>query len=260
MVNRKVDLLNWGNVLTYVLVVIVNALAGSTTLIGGKVTADISDANFTLVTPAGYVFSIWGVIYVLLGAFVIYQLLPANRTKYFQKQVSWLFIASNLLNVLWLFAWQYEQLVLSVLIMLLLLVSLIMIYLRINDGREKGSLGEKLAVRLPFSVYLGWITIATIANISAMLVSINWDGFGIGPEIWAAVVILVALLIAVLMAMTRRDIAYELVIIWAFIGIAMNQISQIVIALSLLTVAVSAVVLIAAIYYHQRHPFGRYSK
>ena len=181
-------LLNLSNFVAFVLVVIVNGLAGSTTLIGGQATADVSDANPTLITPAGYVFAIWGVIYLLLAVFVIYQMLPSQQTKVFQKQIGWLFVLSSILNIVWLFTWQYEQLLLSVLIMFLLLGTLIAIYLRLDVGRAKVGMAERLAVHVPFSTYLGWITIASIANVASTLVSIDWDGFGIAPETWAIII------------------------------------------------------------------------
>ncbi|HVO77732.1 MAG TPA: TspO/MBR family protein, partial [Methanomassiliicoccales archaeon] len=177
----------------------------------------------TLLTPAGYVFAIWGVIYVLLGAFVVYQALPRNHEKPFHDEIGWLFVLSCLFNVLWIFAWQHLYLSLSVLLIVGLLVSLILIYLRLDIGRRKVDRGERVAVHLPFSVYLGWITIATVADISVTLVSLNWDGSGIGLETWAVIVFLLILVIAMLVAFLRRDVAYELVVIWAFVGIAVNQ-------------------------------------
>jgi hypothetical protein len=244
MVATRPSLLNWSNILAYVLVLIVNGLAGSTTLIGGKVTAEISNANPTLITPAGYVFAIWGVIYVLLGVFVVYQALPQGRSGRFQERIGWLFVLSSVLNSLWLFAWQYEYLVVSVPLMLLLLGSLILIYVRLDIGRTKVGWVERITVHLPFSVYLGWITIATIANISVYLVSVGWDGFGISPEIWAALIVIIATIIASLVAITRRDIAFELVIVWAFVGIAVNQGgTPIVVFMTLAGAAVSALVL-----------------
>jgi benzodiazapine receptor len=130
---------------------------------------------------------------------------------------------SSLLNIIWLFLWQYEYLIFSVVLMFLLLASLILIYLRLDIVRSKVTTREKLAVHLPFSVYLGWITIASIANVSVFLVSENWDGFGIGAETWATLIIIVALVITLLVLATRRDIAYGLVIVWALFGIAVNQ-------------------------------------
>jgi len=215
--------LKWINIIAFVLTVIVNGLAGSTTILGGKFTAEISDANPTLITPAGYVFSIWGVIYLLLGVFVVFQALPNQQGQAFQKKIGWLFALSSLLNIVWLFLWQYEYLVFSVVLMFLLLATLILIYLRLDIGRSDVRMREKLAVHLPFSVYLGWITIASIANVSLFLVSENWDGFGIGAETWATLIIIVALVIALLVLVTRRDIAYGLVVVWALFGIAVNQ-------------------------------------
>ncbi len=108
------SLLKVTNIIAFVLTVAVNGLAGSTTVLGGKNTAQISDANPTLITPAGYVFSIWGVIYILLGVFVVYQALPNQQGKDFQKRIGWLFVLSSIVNIAWLFLWQFELLTLSV--------------------------------------------------------------------------------------------------------------------------------------------------
>jgi benzodiazapine receptor len=223
MSSSNSTLLKGMNIIAFVLTVLVNGLAGSTTLIGGKSTADISDMYPTLITPAGYVFSIWGIIYILLGIFVVFQALPSEKGKGYQNRIGWLFVLSSLLNIFWLFLWQYEYLSLSVVLMFLLLATLIAIYLRLNIGKSAASLREKLAVHLPFSVYLGWITIASIANVAAFLVSENWDGFGINQETWATLIIIVALLITLLVIVTRRDVTYGLVIIWALVGIAVKQ-------------------------------------
>ena len=247
------SILRWSNIVAFVLVVIVNGIAGSTTLIGGRNTAAVSNANPTLITPAGYTFAIWGVIYVLLGIFVIYQALPSTRLQTFHQKVGWLFVLSSVFNILWIFAWQNESLPISVVLIFLLLASLILIYLRLDIGRSKASRNERLAVHLPFSVYLGWITIASIADVAATLVSINWNGFGISPETWAILVILVALVIASLVAYIRKDIAYELVIIWAFLGIAVNQGGhQTIQGLLLASIVVVIIVLVASIFYAGR--------
>ena len=216
-------LLKWINVVAFALTVLVNGLAGGTTILGGKLTAEVSDANPTLITPAGYVFSIWGVIYILLGIFVIFQALPSQKGKEYHGKIGWLFALSSLLNIAWLFLWQFEYLSLSVVLMFLLLTTLIATYLRLNIGKSGVTLRDKLAVHVPFSVYLGWITIASIANVSVTLVSVGWDGFGISQETWAFLIILIALLIALLVIATRKDIAYGLVVIWALLGIAAKQ-------------------------------------
>ena len=221
-VNNPV-LLKWSNIIAFVFTVIVNSLAGSTTLIGGVNTAQISDSNLTLITPAGYVFSIWGIIYVLLGIFVIFQALPSQKEKEYTKKVGWLFVLSSIINIAWLFLWQFEYLIFSVALIFMLLATLIAIYLRLDIGKSKVELREKIAVHLPFSTYLGWITIASIANVATALVSINWNGLGINPETWASLIIIIALLLSLIVLATRKDVAYGLVIVWAFIGISVAQ-------------------------------------
>jgi len=214
--------LRWANVAAFIVTLIVNALA-STAVLNGISTGSISDKYLTLVTPAGYVFSIWSVIYILLFVFVAFQALSSQKDKPFQKQVGALFLFSCFFNIAWIFLWQYEYITLSVPLMFALLASLIAIYLRLNVGKANVPTREKLCVHLAFSVYLGWITIASIADVAAALVSVSWDGFGISYETWALLVIAVALIIALLVTFTRRDVGYDLVIIWALVGIAVKQ-------------------------------------
>jgi hypothetical protein len=214
--------LKWLNIIAFVAVVMVNSLAGSTTIIGGQDTAQVSDENFTLITPAGYTFAIWGIIYTLLGLFVIYQALPGDKGETAEK-VGWFFVLSCVANICWLFLWQFEYLAASVVLMFLLFASLLTVYLRLGISKSSVSWRERIAVRAPFGVYIGWITIASIANVAAALVSVGWDGFGLGAETWGILVIVIALLITTLVVLTRRDVAYGLVIIWALIGISANQ-------------------------------------
>ncbi len=217
------DRLRWLNIVAFVAMVVVNGLAGSTVIIGGKNTAQISDTNPTLITPAGYVFSIWGVIYILLGIFVFYQARSNQQAKELRVKVSYLFIASSILNIAWLFLWHFEHLTFSVIVIFLFLAILIAIYLRLEIGKSAVSLHEKIAFHLPFSVYLGWITIASIANVAITLVSLNWDGFGVSQETWALFILTLTLAITLLIIATRKDVAYGLVIIWALLGIAARQ-------------------------------------
>jgi benzodiazapine receptor len=201
----------------------VNSLAGATTLLNGRTTGSVSDSYPTLITPQGFTFSIWSVIYVLLGAFVVYQVLGRNRDKSFHEKISFFFILGCILNVSWIFLWQYGLFGYTVLFIFGLLASLIAIYLRLNICRAVVPLGERIFVQLPFSVYLGWITVATIANVAVALTAANWDRFGIAASTWAALVISVALLITLIVIVTRRDVAYSLVIIWALYGIMSKQ-------------------------------------
>lgn len=248
MQNISVKMLKPANIIFYVLTIIVNSLAGGTTLIGGKVTAAVSDANPTLITPAGYVFSIWSIIYILLGAFVIYQALPSRSNRGLTERIGWLFVLSSIINIVWLLFWQFEYLTVSVVLMFLLLASLIAIYIRLGIGKTKVNLDDRLAVHLPFSVYLGWITVASIANVATTLVSLNWDGLGISAETWGILVVAVAVMITALMLYTRKDVAYSLVIIWALVGIAVKQSgNQTIVMLTEISAVIVAIILLTTI-------------
>jgi benzodiazapine receptor len=243
----KGNFLRWANIVAFILTLIVNGLS-NTTLIGGKTTAEVSNSYPTLITPAGYVFSIWGIIYVLLGVFLVYQALPSQKDKPFQKQVSVLFILTSVFNIVWLFFWQNELLPVSVAVIITFLASLIAIYLRLNIGKSNVSLKEKLCVHVPFSVYLGWVTIATIANISVTLVSVGWDGFGISLQTWAILVLALAVILDLAVIATRRDIAYSFVFIWALVGIGVNQAANpSIVLVSEIAVVIIAVALVITI-------------
>jgi hypothetical protein len=122
-----------------------------------------------------------------------------------------------------LFCWHYNYFGLSVLVMLTLVGLLIASYVALNVGTNRVSKAERWCVDIPFGVYLGWISVAAIANIADWLYYVNWDGFGLDPQLWAVIMLAVALLLGVLMALTRRDAGYLLVFVWAFAGIAVKQ-------------------------------------
>jgi benzodiazapine receptor len=232
------------NIVAFMCTIVVNALAGSTTLLNGKTSGEISDLYPTLITPAGFTFSIWGIIYTLLLVFTIYQMLPRNRERPFLCQISILFALSGMLNIAWLFLWHYELITYSVVLMFTLLSALVAIYIRLDIGKSEASLWEKMCVHLPFSVYLGWITVASIANVAAGLTAVGWDGGGIGQVNWAVLVIVVALLITLITIATRKDVAYSLVIVWALVGIMSKQIENQTVVL---TAEVSIVVILITI-------------
>lgn len=214
------------NIVAFVGTVVVNILA-NTLPIAGKTTGELSDLYPNLFVPAGFTFAIWGVIYILLALFVIYQaldILKLNKNPVVEKIGVW-FILASLANMAWIFAWHYEQVFLSLLVMLVLLISLLRIYLRLGIGVSKVSKDEKYFVHLPFSVYLGWITVATVANVTAFLVDINWGRFGLSEVTWTVVVIVVATLITLKMLQKHGDIFYSLVVIWAFVGILAKRLS-----------------------------------
>ena len=241
--SKKTILLQSLNVAAFILTLVVNGLASAVAL-NGRTTAEVSDLYPTLVTPAGYVFAIWSVIYALLLIFAVFQALPSQREKPFLRNISVFFALSSVLNVSWLFLWHYDQIVLSVVLMFALLATLVTIYLRLNIGKAAVSWREKACVHLPFSVYLGWITVASIANVAAALVSVRWDGFGLTGDRWGVLVIAVVLLITLTVVALRKDVAYGLVLIWALVGIAVKQSAHPDIAV---TTEVSAIVIAIAL-------------
>jgi hypothetical protein len=217
------NLLRFGNIAIFAVPLAINALAAGTTLLNGRTTAQVSDLYSNPFTPAGYVFGIWGIIYTLLFVFVIYQALPKQNDKPFQKKIGALFLLSGIFNVVWLFLWQYNYITASVFVMLALLVTLSAIYLRLGIGKSSAPLTEKVCVHLPFSIYFGWITVASIANVAAALVSVGWDGFGWGADTWAIIAMGIALIVTLTTIIARRDFAFSFVVVWALAGIAVNQ-------------------------------------
>ncbi len=210
------------NVVAVVAVIVVNGLANALPL-NGQTTGEISDRFQVYFVPAGYVFSIWGLIYLGLLAFAVYQALPAQRDNPRLRRIGYLFAGSCLANIAWLFLWHYEQFVLTLVAMFALLLLLITIYLRLEIGRVAVSPAEKWLVHIPFSIYLGWITVATIANVTAVLDYLGWSGWGVSDEAWAVIMLLVAGALAAAVSLTRGDVAYSLVIMWALAGIAVKH-------------------------------------
>lgn len=210
------------NGLSVLLAIVVNILA-NTLPFNGQYTGEISDRFQVYFVPAGYVFAIWGVIYIGWIAFTIYQYQPTQKESPRLRKLGYTFALSGLFNAAWLFCWHYNLFGLSVLVMLILLGLLNASYLKLNVGRTPVGKAEKWSVDIPFSIYFAWIIVAAIANITDYLYLINWNGFGITPQVWAVIMLVVASLIALVTIITRRDTGFVLVLVWAFIGIAIKQ-------------------------------------
>jgi len=208
-------------IVTVLVTLVVNGLANALPL-NGLNTGQISDRFKVYFVPAGYVFAIWGLIYLGLIAFAIFQALPSQRENPRLRATGWWISLGGLANSVWIFFWHYEQFPLTLITMLVLLGTLIVTYLRLGIGRTTVPAAETWAVRLPFSIYLGWITVATVANATSLLDYLKWDGFGVAPEIWMGIVLTAVLVIAGLMNFTRRDVAYTVVILWALAGISVK--------------------------------------
>ena len=212
------------NLVSVVLALTVNILA-STLPLNGQNTGEISDRFQVFFVPAGYVFAIWGVIYIGWIVFTIYQFLPSQKENPRLRNLGYLFALSGLFNAVWLFTWHYNIFGLSVIVMFGLLGLLIASYLRLNVNLTPVSRSEWWSVDLPFSVYLGWITVATVANVTDWLYLVEWSGFGIAAPTWAVIMIAVASALGLLTALTRRDAGYLFVLVWSFAGIAFKQVA-----------------------------------
>lgn len=218
------------NIAGLVAVLVINFLANTLPL-GGRTTGEVSAAFPSLFTPAGFTFSIWGLIYLLLILFAVYQSkglfadsnLKQNRFLY--RVDVWFFI-SCIANVAWLIAWHHQYIILSIVFMAGLLVPLIMVYVNLGAGKRSISRAEYVMVHVPFSVYLGWITVATIANASIFLLKINWERFGYSEVLWTLVMIAVAIAVGMYILLQRKDYFFSLVIVWALFGIFSKHTAQ----------------------------------
>lgn len=247
--------LRWAAAAAYIVMIIVNALANILP-INGVPTGEVSDSYPNLFAPAGLTFSIWGLIYLLTGLYTLYQLglfrgREARLSEEVVDRVSLYFFISSLANAAWIFAWHYDLIAISMVLMLVLLGCLLAIIQTLS--RREMSTRERVLVRLPFSVYVGWITVATIANATTLLVSLGWEGFGLSEPVWTVLVLLVGLAIAVATILNKADVAYGLVIVWAYAGILIKHTSAEGFAgqygAVIATVVVSIVALLAASAY-----------
>jgi hypothetical protein len=197
--------------------------------INGKTTAEISDEYPSLFAPASSTFSIWTLIYLALLGFIVYQLRLAFSDKQFgtlQHLMAGLkdwFLVSCVVNACWLFAWHYLLIPVSVALMLMLLAALIIIHINLKINLIPASFKEKIFIQLPFSLYLGWISIATLANISSLLVFAGWEGNHHAQIVTTIVFIGIGTLASMLMVLLRNNIVYALVSVWAFYGILLKR-------------------------------------
>lgn len=248
-------LLQFLNIFVLVLVLVMNT-AAVTLPLNGISTEEISDALPSYFTPAGYTFAIWSLIYTALIAFAIYQARPIERKRPFLPKIGWLFIVNGIFNSAWIVAWHYGYYTLSVGIMLVILATLIAIYLRLNIGHPDTSLTwqDKLFYQVPFSLYLGWITVATIANIASVVNYLGWNGFGIAEPTWAMIMIGVAVIVVALLLINRRNLAYAGVLVWALFGIRASAAEAGEATLALVAVVAASIIIGLAIlgYYRTR--------
>ena len=218
------------NALGLILVITVNALANILP-INGLNTGQISGFYPNYFVPAGFTFGIWGIIYVLLIGFVVISFAiafgkPEDSLIRLLQRISFPFQITCLLNAGWIIAWHYLQLGLSLVIMIALLVFLSKIFLRIKSQQPPSSKAFAFWIHQPFFVYLGWISVATIANFTALFVGIGWQGGMMSPALWSIIMIFIALVLGCFFVLRYKTHALSIVLVWAFFGIYSKQITD----------------------------------
>lgn len=212
------------NALGLSLALVANGLANSLPL-NGMTTGELSDIYPNLFVPAGLTFSIWGLIYLGLLALVVHGFASIRSTQEpgpLEALGPW-FLVSCLANGAWILAWHWTLMWLSLAIMLVILGALLAMYRRLGVGVRPASPGERWLVRLPISIYLGWITVATIANITTLVVDMGVPPFGSVQAVLTVVVMAAALVIGAAVLWTRLDLAYVAVLLWAYLGIYLKR-------------------------------------
>ncbi len=242
-----------GNILAFVFTITLNGLANGVPL-GGQTTGELSDKYPSLFTPAGYVFSIWGLIYLTLTVFIVWQALPQQRHNANLTAIRTPFLISCAANGAWILAWHYDQLILSLLIMITLLCALIQIYRQLNRQKANSPAAERWILHLPFSIYLGWITVAVIANFSAFQIDQGWDNAIFSATTWTLLKIGLAATISTLVLLKYRDLAFMLVTVWACIGIATKHSTTPWIGTFAAATALLGLLLVAALYFRPTPP------
>jgi len=226
--NTRYTTLTIVNLLSFAAVIVVNYLSNSLPL-NGKTPGELSDEYPNLFVPAGLTFAIWGVIYTILLIWVLVQTIGLFNRKLREQampgveNVGWVFAFTCIVNVMWLFAWHWGEIGLSVVIMVSLLVRLAYLNEKILNGRAKVNALEKRIAHTAFGLYQGWITVALIANVTAFLVAFGWQGFGIPDATWAVLMIAVGAGLAIFITLSRNMIFHGMAVAWALLGIYLKR-------------------------------------
>lgn len=204
-------------------VMLVNSVLASAIPYNGVTTLEASKSISIYFIPARYVFSIWGLIFLGLLVYTVYQALPPQKDNVILRRMGWWYVAGIGAFSAWMFFFHFQNYLFSTVMMISLLISLIVIYEKLGTGKIQVSRGMRYLVQVPFSLFLGWITMSTIGNLANLLQYFDWNGLGIDAKIWAVVMMVVTIVIAELTAFNRQDLVYLAVFVWAFIGIAVNH-------------------------------------
>jgi len=239
------SLSDWGgNLVAFAIVILSNALSNALP-INDQTMPEISAKYPSLFTPAGFTFSIWGVIYLALLIFVLWQALPAQRANQKIAGISKYFQINCLMNALWIVVWHYDLLALSLLVMLVILATLILIYRELIPSIDTAPFVEHLVLYMPFSLYVGWISLATIANASALQTGNGWDSVWLTAVQWTLVKLAIAGAVGATMILRHRDVPFALVVAWAAYGISVMQSATPEVAGAATTLSLLALILVA---------------
>jgi hypothetical protein len=195
------------------------------------------------IIPANYAFAIWGLIYLGLIAFGIYQLQPAQRQNSSLQRSGYLLVFACLAQCVWIYLFLARLFPLSVIAMMGILLPLMGMYQHLGIGQQRASQQERWFIHRPISIYLGWITVATVVNVAIALYSLNWNGWSIEPPVWTVIVMMLSAAIATLVALQRQDTAYTLVLVWAFVAIAIRQMAIPLIAVTGIGLSIGLILL-----------------
>ncbi|MCU0535710.1 MAG: tryptophan-rich sensory protein [Hydrococcus sp. Prado102] len=219
------SLRQWSNLVAIITAFGANILANINPINNLSI-GDISNTFFreVLIIPANYAFAIWGLIYLGLISLAIYQALPAQKNNSRLRKMGYFLAIASLAQIIWIYLFQSQLFVLSLVAMIVILLSLIALYLRLEIAIHPVSRREKWLVNFPVSIYLAWISVATIVNAASVLDNIGWNGWGISPLLWTIAMMLVATALAAIIAVWRNDLAYAGVVIWALVAIAVRHI------------------------------------
>jgi benzodiazapine receptor len=224
-------------VFSIISLIVMNYLS-NTGAFGGRTNANISDKYHTLITPAGYAFSIWGIIFLGLLVFAIFQALPAQRTNPRFRSIGWWVILNAFCNAIWSPLFNNERIGLALIVILVMLFSLVVIEQQLLERRHESLLptdpdatlpesaaspAETWIARIPFSIYFGWLTVATILNVAVYLKATDFSLMGLSEQTWAISILFVGLLVGAVIFNRYRSVAYILVFAWAYVAIAVEQ-------------------------------------
>ncbi|MGB3533000.1 MAG: tryptophan-rich sensory protein [Microcoleaceae cyanobacterium] len=228
----------WLTFISIITAFVVN-VASNFTPLNGLTIGEISNTLFSevKVIPANYAFAIWGLIYLGLFSFAFYQLQTSQRQNPRLKKIGYSLVWASLAQIVWVIVFLNRMFGLSLIAMVVILLSLIQAYLKLKNNSTSVSQKERWFVDTPISIYLGWISVATIVNVASVLYDSGWSGWGVSDSLWTAILIVIAGIIGMILRLKYHETAFLLVLIWAFIAISIRQENQPLIVWSALTIS-----------------------